>query len=257
MRVTSSALFLAVGLVLGFLLLPVVAIFVSAGPDALIAALGRDVVRDALLVTVKTSLIAQAFVVAIGTPAAYRIATGVPMRPVVVGLIELPLVMPPTVAGLGLLFTFGTQGILGGLVAAAGVQVVLTQVAVIMAVAFVSSPFYIRAAITAFESVDHSVVDAARTLGASPARVFRQVVVPLAAGGLATGATLAFARGVGEFGATIIVGGNIQRATQTLPLAIYDEYANDPPAALAIGAVLITFSLIVLIGSKLVPRWRL
>lgn len=255
-RAATPALATALVVVLTFLMLPIVAIFVAVGPDELLAALGRDVVVDALWVSVKSSMIAQIFVLVIGTPAAYLIARGVPLRSVVVGLIEVPLVLPPAVAGLGLLFTFGSQGLLGGVVEAAGLRIPLTQVAVILAVTFVSSPFYIRAAIGAFEGVDRALVDAARTLGAGPVRVFRRIVLPLAAGGLAAGATLALARGLGEFGATIVFAGSLQGTTETLPLAVYGELDRDPSAALAIGAVLIVASASILIGSKLVVQWR-
>lgn len=255
-RAATPALGVALAMVLTFLMLPIVAIFVAVGPGELLTALGRDVVVDALLVSLKSSVIAQVFVLSIGTPAAYLIARGVPLRSVVVGLIEVPLVLPPAVAGLGLLFTFGSQGLLGGVFEAAGLRIPLTQVAVVLAVTFVSSPFYIRAAISAFEGVDHALVDAARTLGARPVRVFRRVVLPLAAGGLAAGATLALARGLGEFGATIVFAGSLQGTTETLPLAVYGELDRDPAAALAIGAVLIVASASILIGSKLVAQWR-
>lgn len=255
-RVVTPALTLAFVLVFVFLMLPLVAVFVAAGPQSLVHALGRDIVRDALLTSLKTNLIAQVIVLGVGTPAAFLIARGIPARRVVVGLLELPLVLPPLVAGVGLLFTFGHRGLLGGAVEAFGIRIALTQVAVVLAIVFVSSPFYIRWAINAFEGVDTTLVDAARTLGAGPARVFRRVVLPLAWPGLVAGATLALARGLGEFGATLVFAGNLQGSTQTLPLAIYAEYETDAPTALAIGAILILASAVILIGSKLGPRWR-
>ena len=255
-RATTPLLVVAFALVVGFLVVPLVAVFIAAGPGALVDALGRDVVRDAFLVSIKTNAIAQCIVLLIGTPAAYLIARGVPFRRLVVGLIELPLVLPPLVAGVGLLSTFGRAGILGDAVEFLGVRIALTQVAVVLAIIFVSSPFYVRWAINAFEGVDKNVVDAARTLGATPTRVFRTVVFPLAAPGLVAGATLAAARGLGEFGATLVFAGSLQGSTQTLPLAIYSEYDTNPSTALAIGCVLIVVSAIILIGSKLGPRWR-
>lgn len=255
-RSTTPVLFGALALVLAFLALPIVAIFVAAGPDELLAALGRDVVLDALRVSLASNLVAQTLVLAIGTPAAYLIARGIPLRSLVIGLIEIPLVLPPAVAGLGLLFVFGRRGLLGGAVEALGLRIPLTQLAVILAVTFVSSPFYIRAAIGAFEAVDRNLVDAARTLGASSTRVFVRITLPLAAGGLLAGATLALARGLGEFGATLVFAGSLQGTTETLPLAVYGELGRDESAALAIGAVLIVLSVVMLAGSKLVPRWR-
>ena len=127
-----------------------------------------------------------------------------------VTLVELPLVLPPAVAGVGLLAAFGTLGLLGGTIDALGISIAFTQTAVVMAVAFVASPFYIRTAIASFEAVDPALLDAARTLGAGPGRVFSRVALPLAASGLGAGAALAFARGVGEFGATIMFAGSLR-----------------------------------------------
>ncbi len=251
-RLGSAATRAALALVLAFLAVPIVAVFAAASPSTLIDALGRPAVTDALVVSLVSNAVAQALVLALGTPAAYVIARGVRARALLVTLIELPLVLPPAVAGLGLVFTFGGQGLLGPL----GLDITLTQAAVVLAVAYVSSPFYIRAAIAAFASVDGDVVDAARTLGARPSRVFFRVIVPMAAGGLGAGATLALARGLGEFGATILFAGSLRGSTQTLPLAVYGELNDDPAAALAIGGVLIVVSLVILVAAKAVPAWR-
>ena len=125
-----------------------------------------------------------------------------------------------------------------------------------MAVAFVSSPLYIRQAIAAFEAVDPNLVAASRTLGAGPARTFFRVVLPLARGGLAAGEALAFARGLGEFGATIMFAGSLQGVTQTLPLAIYSAFAIDFDTAIALGALLVIVSAALLIVLKLVLTWQ-
>src|SRR5205085_8898159 len=127
---------------------------------------------------------------------------------------------------------------------------------VVLAVAFVAAPFYVRTAIAAFEAVDPTVVDAARTLGARPWRVFARVALPLAAGGLGAGFALAFARGLGEFGATIMFAGSLQRVTQTLPLAIYAQFEVDFDVTLAISALLVVVSAALLLALKLVVRWQ-
>jgi ABC-type sulfate transport system permease component len=146
---------------------------------------GNQVFRDALVVSLKTSLIAHVAVLVFGTPTAYLIArkrfVG---RSALITLVELPLVMPPAVAGIALLAAFGRFGLLGDQLNALGIQIGFTQAAVILAVAFVESPFYLRGAIAAFESVDENLVSAARTLGAGPWRVFGRIALPLAAGGL-------------------------------------------------------------------------
>ncbi|HZT53804.1 MAG TPA: ABC transporter permease subunit, partial [Gaiellaceae bacterium] len=197
-------------------MLPIVAIFARVSPATLVAQLARPEVTDALLLSLKTSAIAQALVLLLGTPAAYLLATRrFRGRSLAVVLVELPLVLPPAVAGIGLLAGFGRLGLLGGVLAAAGVRLGLTQAAVVMAVAFVASPLYVRQAIVAFEAIDPNLVAAARTLGAGRGRTFLRVVLPLARRGLAAGEALAFARGLGEFGATIMFAGNLPGVTQT------------------------------------------
>jgi molybdate transport system permease protein len=242
----------ATAIALAFLLLPVVAIFLRVPPGDLIGALGHDVTRDALVVSIKTSAIAHAAVLLVGTPAAYLLARRrFPGRAVVLTLIELPLVLPPAVAGIGLLAAFGRAGLLGDELGALGLQIPFTQTAVVLAVAFVESPFYLRGAIAAFEAVDGTLVDAARTLGASPARVFLRVAFPLAAVGLGAASALALARGLGEFGATLIFAGSLQGVTQTLPLAIYAQFEQDFNTALAISALFILVGALLLITLKL------
>jgi molybdate transport system permease protein len=236
-----------------FLLLPVLAIFLEVSPGRLLDELQGDVALDAARVTLKTNGIALALIVLFGTPSAYLLATRrFRGRTLVVTLVELPLVLPPAVAGIGLLVAFGREGLLGGTLHAAGISVGFTQLAVILAVMFVASPFYIRTAIAAFEAVDETMLDAARTLGAGPARTFFRVALPLAGGGLGAGAALAFARGLGEFGATIMFAGSLQGVTQTVSLAIYQEFDVNLDAALAISALLVLVSGALLLSVKVV-----
>jgi molybdate transport system permease protein len=239
-----------------FLLLPLLAIFLRVPPGKLIGQLSDPVVTDALVVTLKTNAIAMALILLLGTPAAYLIGTRrFRGRKLAITLVELPLVLPPAVAGIGLLAAFGRVGLLGTPVSWLGLEIPFTQTAVVMAVAFVASPFYVRGAIAAFEALDANLVDAARTLGASPARVFFRVALPLALGGLGAGAALAFARGLGEFGATIMFAGSFQGITQTLPLAIYAEFEVNFDTALTISALLVLVSAMILLAVKLRPAW--
>jgi molybdate transport system permease protein len=255
-RPFEVALVAAVSLELAFLLLPLVALFLRVPPGTLFAQLGSEAARDALLVSLKTSVIAHIFVLGIGTPAAYLLATRrFRGRELIVTLTELPLVLPPAVAGIGLLAAFGRAGLLGGTLDAAGISIPFTQTAVVLAVIFVSSPFYVRFAIAAFESVDSSYLDASRTLGAGPRRTFLRIGLPLAGGGLSAASALAFARGLGEFGATIMFAGSFQGRTQTLPLAIYAQLDLDFDVALAIGALLVLVSVAVIVAVKLLPSW--
>jgi molybdate transport system permease protein len=235
----------------------VVAIFVRVPPGDLVSQLGDDVVTDALLVTATTNGIAFALTLVVGTPAAYLLATRrFPGRSLVITLIELPLVLPPAVAGIGLLAAFGRLGLLGETFEAFGITIGFTKTAVVLAVLFVAGPFYLRQAVASFEALDDDLLLAARTLGAGPGRAFRRVALPLASGGLAAGAALSLARGIGEFGATIMFAGSLQGVTQTVTLAIYQEFNVDLDVALAIGALLVVVSAVVLISIKLVLAWR-
>lgn len=252
----TALLVLSLAVALAFLALPLVAIFLRIPPGELFAQLGSGVAVDALIVTAKTSLIAQALIVLVGTPAAYLVAMrSFRGRSLVITLVELPLVLPPAVAGVGLLAAFGRVGLLGETFDVLGVTVGFTQAAVVMAVAFVAGPFYLRQAIASFQSVDASLLAASRTLGAGPGRTFWRVALPLASSGLGAGLALSFARGIGEFGATIFFAGSFQGVTQTLPLAIYAQFDIDFDVALGISALLVLISAAVLLIVKLLPSW--
>jgi molybdate transport system permease protein len=251
------ALAAATALALAFLLVPLVAIFAELSLAGFLDGVTSEVALDALRVTAETNLIAMGLIVLFGTPTAYLLATRrFRGRAFLVTLVELPLVLPPAVAGLGLLAAFGRFELLGRAFGAIGVEIAFTKLAVILAVTYVASPFYVRTAISAFESVDADLVAASRTLGAGPARTFARVALPLAAGGLGAGLALAFARGLGEFGATIMFAGSFQGVTQTLSLAVYQEFDVDFESALAIGALLVLASAVVLFVAKAIPAWR-
>ena len=242
---------------LAFLVLPMAAIFLRVPPGDLLHELTNPVVKDALVVSLKTTAIAQVLILLFGTPLAYLLASRrFRGRSVLVTIVELPLVLPPAVAGLGLLAAFGRVGLLGSTLDTFGISLPFTQTAVTLAVAFVASPLYIRQAIAAFEAVDPDLVAASRTLGAGPVRTFFRVNLPLARGGLAAGEALAFARGLGEFGATIMFAGSFQGVTQTLPLAIYEQFAIDFDSALAMGALLVVVSAALLLSIKLLLSWQ-
>jgi molybdate transport system permease protein len=249
--------FAAAAVALAFLLIPIGAVFARVSPGRLVAQLSRPVVTDALVLSLKTSALTQALVLLLGTPAAYLLATRrFRGRSLAVVLVELPLVLPPAVAGIGLIAACGRLGLLGGTLNAFGVRLGLTQAAVVIAVAYVASPLYVRQAIATFESVDRNLVAASRTLGAGPVRTFFRVVLPLARRGLAAGEALSFARGLGEFGATIMFAGNLQGVTQTLPLLIYTEFDQDFTTALAVSALLVVVSGALLVALRLTLQWQ-
>jgi molybdate transport system permease protein len=254
---SRAAASLAVGIVVVFLATPLVALFMQA-PLADLPTLLRDpAVRDAIWVTIKTNVAANLLLVGFGTPAAWVLATRrFPGRALVLTLCELPLVLPPAVAGIALLSAYAQGGVFGATLDRLGVVLPFGPWAVVLAVTFVASPFYLRQAVATFGAVDGDLTDVARTLGASRTRTFWRVVLPLSAGGLAAGWVLAFARGVGEFGATIIFAGNVQGRTTTLTLAVYQELDSNLDVALALGVLLVALSAAVLLSYKLLGAWR-
>jgi molybdate transport system permease protein len=252
-RAFPVLLALALAAAVTFLTLPVVAIFVDSTPAELIDSLGEPGALDALWLSLRVTAIALAIILVVGTPAAYLLATrSFRGKAVVVTLVELPLVLPPAVAGIALLAAVGPSGILGGAVDAAGIELALQTAGVVVALTFVASPFYIRQAMAAFAAVDRTLMDASRTLGASEARGFFRVMIPSALPGLTAGTALATGRALGEFGATLMFAGSFQGITQTVPLAIYDRFSTNFDSALALSAVLVGVSAAILLSVKLV-----
>lgn len=250
-----AGLVAALAVALAFAALPVLAVFLQTSPARLVGRLDDREAVQALGLSLRSSLLALGLVVAVGTPAAWLLATRrFRGRALLVTLLELPLVLPPAVAGIGLLAALGPEGLLGPALRSAGIELVLAPAGVVAALAFVSAPFYLRGAQAAFAGVDPALLEASRTLGASEARTFARIAVPLAAPGLGAGAALAWGRALGEFGATLIFAGSFPGVTQTAPLAIYAELAQDTPAALALSAVLVAVSGAVLVASRLAGR---
>lgn len=250
-----ALLVVALAVALTFLVLPIVAIFVDTGPGRLLSSIDDPVAVDALRLSLETTAAAVAIIVVVGTPAAYLLATRrFRGRSVVITLVELPLVLPPAAAGIGLLAALGPNGVVGGLLDDAGIVLVLQTAGVIVALTFVASPFFLRQAQAAFESVDRRTLEASRTLGAGEARTLLLIAIPAARAGLASGLALAWGRALGEFGATLMFAGSVRGVTQTVPLAIYDRFATDFPAALALSAVLVAVSAALLLTVKLLIR---
>ena len=241
----------ALAVALAFLVLPVVAIFVDVGPADLLASLDDPAAVDALLLSLRTSVTALVLIIAFGTPAAWFLATrSFRGRELVITLVELPLVLPPAVAGIGLLAAVGPQGLLAPL----GVSFTLSTAAVVVALTFVAAPFYLRQAQAAFAALDRSWLDASRTLGASEARTLARVAIPASLPGLSAGIALAWGRALGEFGATLMFAGSFRGVTQTVPLAIYERFSTDFTGALALSAVLVCVSTALLLAVKFAFR---
>ncbi len=255
----GAALVLPACLLLVFLALPLAGLIWRTAPHLRgQEAATRHTLRQALVVSATTSTISLAIVIALGTPLAYLLARrrfrGARL---VETLIDLPMVLPPAVAGIALLMAFGRRGIAGQLLDEAGITIGFTAAAVVMAQTFVSVPFYVRATRAGFQRIDRDIEESAADLGANRWRVFRSVTLPLARSAIGAGAVLAWARAVGEFGATIMFAGNFPGKTQTMPLAIYGRYeAGDLDTALLLALLLLVVSVVVLLGARTIGGAR-
>ncbi len=241
-------------LLLLFLAIPVVALLVRAfGSGEGWDSRAFEVLRQALGLSLATTALAMVLVIALGTPLAFLLARRrFRGAAVVEALVDLPIVLPPAVAGIALLMAFGRNGLVGRWLNEGGITLGFTTAAVVMAQLFVAAPFYVIAARGGFARVDRDLEEVATDLGASPVRVFRTVTLPLIAPSLIAGAVLAWARALGEFGATIMFAGSFPGITQTMPLAIYGRFgAGDLPAALLLSVVLLIASLVVLLGIRI------
>lgn len=241
------------GLLVLFLGLPIVALVVrAAGGGVLGQVAGTRAVVDALSLSLATTAVTLVLTVVLGTPLAYVLARrrfrGAALAEVAV---DLPIVLPPSVAGLALLLVFGRQGWLGGSLDAFGIQVAFTSVAVVLAQTFVAAPFYVRSARAGFTTVDRDLEDAARVDGAGEAQVMRHITIPLASAALAGGLVMTWARALGEFGATIMFAGSLGGVTQTLPLVVYAEFgAGNLDAAVAAAVILALAAFAVLVAAR-------
>ncbi len=244
----------AIGLLSGLLLLlvalPIAALVFTATPRELLAGLGDPLVVPALRLTLLTTTLSLLAILICGTPLAWVIArrSTRPWR-ILETIVELPVVLPPAVAGVALLLAFGRRGLLGPALAAAGIGLPFSRAAVIFAQIFVAAPFYVQAAVAAFRRLDPDLVLVARTLGASRPRLLATVAIPVSWPSLAGGAAMSWARALGEFGATLMFAGNMSGRTQTLPLAIYAALESDLRTAqsLSLLLVVIAFALLVAI----------
>jgi molybdate transport system permease protein len=241
----------SVGLV--FLGLPVVALVArSIASGALGTELAERAVLDALALSLMTSTVSVGVGVVLGIPIALLLARhAFRGRVVAEALVDLPIILPPSVAGLALLFAFGRRGAVGPALEVFGLTLPFTTVAVVLAQVFVSMPFFIRAARAGIRSVPRELEDAARVDGATENAVVRRVSLPLAASALGAGVVLAWARAMGEFGATILFAGNIEGRTQTLPLLVYSEFQGSLDAAVAAATILVVAAVGVLIAVRL------
>jgi molybdate transport system permease protein len=242
-----------VGIVGGFVMTaPVAALMARTPVGRLGTILGGEGAREALRLSLVVSLSAAALAVVLGVPLAWILARGTFRgRSVLRAVVVLPVVLPPVVGGIALLSAFGRGGVLGGwLYRAFGLQLTFTTGGAVLAATFVSMPLVVLAAEAGFRSLDRRFEGAAATLGATPGTTLRRVVLPMTAPQLVAGAVLAWARALGEFGATITFAGNLQGRTQTLPLAAFQLLQTDPEGAIALSLVLVVLSVGVLVALR-------
>ncbi|MGB1274117.1 MAG: molybdate ABC transporter permease subunit [Nannocystaceae bacterium] len=237
------------------MLLPVVALLVSSSPGDLAAGIQHPLFTPALALSARTTVLSLAIVTITGTPLAWWLAVTPPRTRRVVELaVDLPIVLPPAVVGIALLQTFGRNGLFGGLMTGLDIHLPFSTTAVVMAQVIVAAPFYIQSAAAAFRRVDRDLLLVARTLGQSPSGAFFRVALPVALPGLISGAALAWARALGEFGATLLFAGNLPGVSQTIPLAILTALESDVRAALALALVLAGVAVVLLLGLRGLPR---
>jgi molybdate transport system permease protein len=251
LKVGAVALGVALVLLLG---LPLLSLVLRISPAALLGRLGEPLLLQALRLSLLTSLAATIAVVALGLPVAYALAmTDFRGKRLLEVLIDLPMVLPPTVAGVALLMAFGRTGLAGGALAWLGITLPFTTLGVVVAQAFVAAPFFVGAARAGFAEVDRKYLDTAATLRAAPVTAFLRVLAPLAAPSLLAGAAMSWARALGEFGATITFAGNMPGVTQTMPLAVYLALQSDVQAAVVLSVLLLAVSVTVLLCVRLLP----
>ena len=240
---------------LSFIIIPLVAVFYNLDAKSLVIELQNPEVIDALSLGIVTSFLSSLVSFAFAVPTAYLLATrNFAGKPLVDAIVDLPMILPPAVAGLALLLAFAPRGLLGPALRQVGLILPGSTLAVVLSQLFVASPFVLRSSKTAFENVDKKLVDSARLLNPSTLGVFFTVTLPLAANGVLAGLVMTWARAMGEFGATLMFAGNLPGVTQTMPLAIYVLMAEDPLASNVLSAILVVISFSILVVFKLLSR---
>jgi molybdate transport system permease protein len=250
-KLASGLAVAALALLAGFVSLPLLSLVVWTVDKAAWRAMASPVAVDALLLSIRTTAITMAVLLVVGTLAAYVLArANFRGNRVLNTLIDVPVVMPPSAAGIALLLAFGRLGLVGQYLDVFGVTLTFTTAAVVMAEVFVAAPFYVRQAATGFAAVDRTIEEAALVDGAGRATVFFRVRVPLAFPALVSGALTAWARALGEFGATIIFAGSFRGITQTIPLAIFAKFQSDIDAAVALSVLVLGFAFAVILAVR-------
>ncbi|CAA9468565.1 MAG: Molybdenum ABC transporter permease protein ModB [uncultured Rubrobacteraceae bacterium] len=245
----------ALALLAGFISLPILSLVIWTVSEDSWRAMASPVARDALLLSIKTTSISMGIILAVGTPAAYVLARAeFPGKRIVETLVDIPAVLPPSAAGIALLLAFGRFGLVGQHLQVFGVTVTFTTAAVVIAEVFVAGHFYVRQAAVGFAGVRRDVEEAALVDGADRLSAFARVTVPLAFPALISGAMMAWARALGEFGATIVFAGSFRGVTQTVPLAIFAEFQGNIDAAVALSVLVLGFAFAVILTVRYLTK---
>jgi molybdate transport system permease protein len=232
---------------------PIAMLFTRTSLPELIANIGLQTVIQAISVSMRTTLVSVGLIVLLGTPVAYLMGRHqFRYKKALDALIDLPLVLPPSVAGLALLITLGRRGSIGGWLDNLGIEIPFTIVAVVIAQVFIAAPFYVRSASLGFAAVDMEIEQAARMDGASRWQIFRFLILPLSRLALLSGIMMSWARALGEFGATMIFAGNFPGRTQTMTTAIYLGFERDLESALTLSVIMVLISFASLLAIKIV-----
>jgi len=254
-KLASGFAVAALALLAGFISLPILCLVIWTVSEQSWRAMASPVALDALLLSARTTAVTMGIIFVVGTPAAFVLARAEFLgKRLVNTLVDIPAVLPPSAAGIALLLAFGRMGLLGEHLGVLGIQLSFTTAAVVMAELFVAMHFYVRQAEVGFGRINRDVEEAAMVDGASRAKVFSKITIPLAFPALVAGAVTAWARALGEFGGTIIFAGSFRGVTQTMPLAIYGTLETDFDAAVALSVLVLGFSFAIIVAARFFAR---
>jgi molybdate transport system permease protein len=251
MKHTAKSLSVVAVIAVAVIGVPIIGLFVRVPWTRMGELWSNDTASQALLITLQTSLIATALCIVLGVPLAWAMSNMSPrVRTYTRAIVTVPVVLPPVVGGIALLSALGGKGVFGGFLSSIGISLPFTQTAVVLSQLFVAMPFLVLAVEGQFRTMDRGVIDAARVMGFGPFRTFTHVVLPMTKASIIAGAILAWARAVGEFGASITFAGSLKGKTQTLPMAVYELLERDWELAMGLSVVMILFAVAVIFGLR-------
>ena len=251
MKHTAKTLTAIAVLAIGVVVIPIIGLFVRVPWTRMNELWSNDVASDALFITLRTSLIATVLCIVLGVPLAWAMSnTSMRVRAFSRAIVTVPVVLPPVVGGIALLSALGRKGVFGGLLSSIGISLPFTQTAVVLSQLFVAMPFLVLAVENQFRTMDRGVIDAARVMAFGPVRTFAHAVLPMTKSSIFAGASLAWARAVGEFGASITFAGSLKGKTQTLPMAVYELLERDWELAMGLSVAMILFAVAVIFGLR-------